>query len=67
MTNPGLCAACFHGRRTGNVRGSTFWLCQRSKSEPSYPRYPALPVATCPGFELLVSGRARPPDKPARS
>jgi hypothetical protein len=67
VTNPGLCGACCHGRRTGNVRGSIFWLCERSKSEPNYPRYPALPVATCPGFELQVSTQAQPPDEPTRS
>jgi hypothetical protein len=52
MTAAGLCAACRHGRRTANKRGSSFWLCERSKTDPRFVRYPALPVLACPGFEL---------------
>jgi hypothetical protein len=48
---PGLCATCRHGRRIDTARGSTFWLCRRSATDPRYPRYPALPVQACPGFE----------------
>jgi len=28
-----------------------FRLCERSATDPAYPRYPALPVLRCPGFE----------------
>ena len=52
VTNPGLCGACRHGRQTGNLRGSSFWLCERSKTDSRFVRYPALPVLACPGFEL---------------
>ncbi len=48
---PGLCATCLHGRRIETTRGSVFWLCQRSATDPAYPRYPALPVLRCPGYE----------------
>ena len=48
---PGLCGACHHGRRIETVRGSVFWLCDRSATDPAYPRYPSLPVLACPGFE----------------
>jgi len=41
--DPGICAGCQHGRRVDGTR-STFWLCQLSASDPSFPRYPALPV-----------------------
>jgi len=47
----GLCATCVHRREVPNRRGSVFYLCQRSKSDPSYPRYPRLPVLSCPGYE----------------
>ena len=41
-----------------NTRGSTFSLCQRSKTEPErYPRYPRLPVARCPGYERSTGTR----------
>jgi hypothetical protein len=50
--NAGLCDNCVHQRVVKNTRGSTFSLCERSKTEPDrYPRYPRLPVAECPGYE----------------
>ena len=48
---PGLCAACTWARRVGNRRGSTFFMCGRAKVDGRFPRYPALPVIRCPGFE----------------
>jgi hypothetical protein len=47
----GLCNRCEHQQLVGNTRGSTFSLCRRSRSEPDYPRYPRLPVLSCPGYE----------------
>ena len=51
MTAPGLCAGCVHGRAIRSDRGSVFWLCRRSATDPRFPRYPSLPVLTCAGFE----------------
>jgi hypothetical protein len=47
----GLCATCAHGRRVTSTRGSVFLLCERSQSDPRYPKYPALPVLRCDGYE----------------
>jgi hypothetical protein len=47
----GLCDTCRHQRLVGNTRGSTFSLCQRSRSDPEFPRYPRLPVTDCAGYE----------------
>ena len=47
----GLCARCRHARRLHNARGSDFWQCLASATDPSLPRYPRLPVARCPAFE----------------
>lgn len=47
----GLCDSCLHQRLVPNTRGSVFSLCERSKTDPSYPRYPRVPVLSCPGFE----------------
>jgi hypothetical protein len=47
----GLCDRCLHQRLVPNTRGSVFSLCERSRSDPRYPRYPSLPVLRCPGFE----------------
>jgi hypothetical protein len=47
----GLCATCAHRREVANTRGSLFYLCERSRSDPQYPRYPRLPVLSCPGYD----------------
>ena len=47
----GLCATCRHSRMIRTARGSVFRLCERSATDPAYPRYPRLPVLRCPGFE----------------
>jgi hypothetical protein len=48
----GLCDTCRHQRLVPNTRGSEFSLCERSRTDPAYPRYPRLPVLRCPGYEL---------------
>ena len=60
VTGPshGLCDACRHQRLVPNPRGSVFSLCERSREDPAFPRYPRMPVLICPGFE-------RSPDPPA--
>jgi hypothetical protein len=52
----GLCDSCRHQRLVPNRRGSVFSLCERSREDPAYPRYPRLPVAACPGHEALQTG-----------
>ena len=47
----GLCDTCDHQRLVRNTRGSTFSLCERSRTDPDFPRYPRLPVAACTGYE----------------
>jgi hypothetical protein len=47
----GLCAACVYRSYVTNARGSKFLLCRRSVSDPSFPKYPRLPVLSCSGYE----------------
>jgi hypothetical protein len=47
----GLCDSCAHQRIVRTGRGSAFSLCQRSRNDPAYPRYPRLPVRSCTGYE----------------
>jgi len=47
----GLCATCGHVRRVTSDRGSVFYLCQLSKVDPNFPKYPRLPVLACRGYE----------------
>jgi len=46
----GLCADCTHAQKIRNDRGSQFILCRLSATDPNFPKYPRLPVLTCPGF-----------------
>jgi len=61
----GLCDRCRHARfvRTPN---SVFLLCERSRVDSSYERYPRLPVLACPGFEAAPEGETPPGDAPGR-
>ncbi|HEY3495926.1 MAG TPA: hypothetical protein VGK73_14610 [Polyangiaceae bacterium] len=35
-----------------SAKGSEFWLCERSRTEPErFPKYPRLPVRSCSGYE----------------
>jgi hypothetical protein len=48
--NLGLCATCAHARRVETTRGTAYWMCELSKSDPRFPKYPRLPVARCEGY-----------------
>ena len=56
----GLCDRCVHQKLVGNTRGSAFSLCERSKTDARFPKYPRLPVARCAGYEERPGGRPRP-------
>lgn len=55
--DPGLCRACRNSRLVRSARGSTFWLCELSRVDPAFPRYPPLPVVRCSGFTVAVVDR----------
>jgi hypothetical protein len=52
----GLCDTCVHQKLIKNTRGSKFSMCERSKTDKSFPKYPRLPVLECRGY---VSGSTR--------
>lgn len=52
----GLCAHCRHARTVETPR-SRFWLCDRSRHDATYARYPRLPMLACPGH---AEGSPRP-------
>jgi hypothetical protein len=58
----GLCASCAHVNVIVTERGSTFYLCARSKSDPRFPRYPRLPVLACIGYDEKSCTRSSPRD-----
>ena len=47
----GLCLSCRWMRAVTTRRGSTFYRCGRADTDPRFPRYPALPVRACIGYE----------------
>jgi hypothetical protein len=53
----GLCATCEHAAVIVSDRGSRFYLCERSKTDERFPRYPPLPVVTCNRYD---EGACRP-------
>ncbi|MFN8586607.1 MAG: hypothetical protein U0704_02310 [Candidatus Eisenbacteria bacterium] len=61
----GLCATCAHVRLVTTPR-SEFVLCERSKLDPAYPRYPRLPVLACPGWEPAPKHETPPGEAPER-
>jgi hypothetical protein len=46
----GLCASCEFMQRIESDRGSIFFYCERSKTDPQFPKYPRLPVLHCSGY-----------------
>jgi hypothetical protein len=58
----GLCAECRHADIVRSAR-STFYRCRLSFTDARFPRYPALPVVECPGFEPLPEARAEAADR----
>ena len=47
----GLCTTCVHAKMITSSKGSVFYLCQLSLTDPRFARYPPLPVLRCPGYQ----------------
>lgn len=43
-----------------SARGSRFYLCKRSETDGRFPKYPALPVLECAGYERVVGATEGP-------
>lgn len=56
----GLCATCAHAQVIETDRGSRFYLCERSRTDPRFPRYPGLPVVSCIGYDELTCTGSNP-------
>ena len=64
----GLCDTCTHQKLIRNTRGSTFSMCERSKTEPErYPKYPRVPVMACLGYEPRPGATPRAASRPEGS
>jgi hypothetical protein len=47
-----LCEACASVREVVTPKGSRFLLCQLSRTDPAFPKYPPQPVVRCEGYRL---------------
>lgn len=59
------CPGCSHVRHVSTPR-SVFLLCQRSRDDDRYERYPRQPVRQCPGFEPAAEAQTPPGQGPGR-
>ena len=48
---PGLCGTCVYARIVLSGKGSKFYLCKKAAVDPSFRKYPPLPVLVCKGHE----------------
>jgi hypothetical protein len=62
--DPGLCASCVHAALVRGAR-SVFWMCRLSATDPSFDRYPRLPVLRCRGYQRGEGPDATPEAGPA--
>lgn len=46
----GLCEGCANVRIVDTRKGSRFFMCQLSDSDPRFPKYPRTPVLQCIGY-----------------
>jgi len=47
----GLCASCRFAEVITSSKASTFYRCRLSETDPSFRRYPILPVLACSGYQ----------------
>jgi hypothetical protein len=47
----GLCGTCVSARVVRSDRGAEFVMCEKSKTDPRFTRYPRLPMLRCAGYE----------------
>jgi hypothetical protein len=46
----GLCLNCEYARRVKAKESGVYFLCERSLTDPTFPKYPRLPVRQCTGY-----------------
>lgn len=54
----GLCASCANVRIVESRTGSRFYLCEVSRINPAYPKYPPIPVLRCRAYVPSTPGAA---------
>lgn len=49
---PSLCESCRHRKDVISGKGSRFLLCEKSRKDHRFAKYPSQPVVKCDGFEV---------------
>lgn len=52
-----LCETCSLMREVATPKGSRFLLCQLSKTDLAFPKYPPQPVVRCGGYQEKGKGK----------
>ena len=55
----GLCDSCKHQKIVKSGRGSVFSMCLRHRTDDRFPKYPRIPVESCPGYERRELSESR--------
>ena len=66
MIDAGLCTSCVDARSLVSGRGSVFWRCAVHDRDPRAPKYPRLPVRSCPFYRPRGPGEPPAGDSGAR-
>src|SRR5689334_10226244 len=53
ISHVGLCSNCEYARSVDAKESTVYFLCQRSLTDRSFPKYPRLPVLQCLGHVEL--------------
>jgi len=54
----GLCSECVWRREIVSDKGSYFLMCLKCNEDPSFPKYPRLPVLVCSGYQTALPAMA---------
>jgi GNAT superfamily N-acetyltransferase len=65
MVPPGECGTCRQAQVVPSSRGTAFLLCLRSRTDPRFPKYPALPRWQCAGYDPPGSDERTPVPEPS--
>lgn len=49
---PGLCESCRHARELTTANGGKFYQCLLAAKDLRFPKWPRIPVLSCPGHEV---------------
>jgi len=58
ISHIGLCLNCQYARHVEAKESTVYFLCERSLTDPAFPKYPPLPVLRCAGYVRFQDAEA---------